>query len=441
MRRHVHSRNKVGEDHQDWLTAVAISGPFLALPVLTRVWPTLESIDQSWWSLLRVARADGDVEPDLWIDFLLRRLCGWGELLQHEGLAGFRIDIPEHSAVVEPDFALADPSDGSPRLFGMTLKPGNHPTVRIAGDAWAATPVDRIARLCRQHRVTLGLVTDGRWFALVAAPPHSVTSTAVFDTATWAEAAERPVVRAFFSIMERRRFFSVPEGDTLPALIRESLDRQVEVTGVLGDQVRRAVEMLVTAIGWHDVRQQEQHRSNLADVTAGEVYHASVTMVMRIVFLLYAEERGLLPADNHLYARSYSVGGLGSDLERRSQETSEEDLEQSRGAWLRLLAVCDAIHDGVDHERLTMPTYDGPMFDPRPHSWLSQVWIDDRTVLHMLNAVRYVQLGSERRRLSFRSLRVEQIGHVYERLLAFDGFRQTGMVSETTDDDCSPRST
>ncbi|GAA0913374.1 hypothetical protein Vau01_036220 [Virgisporangium aurantiacum] len=284
--------------------------------------------------------------------------------------------------------------------------------------------------MCRHHRVTIGLVTDGRWFALVAAPLHSVTSTAVFDTATWTEAADRKVVRAFVSLLERRRFFSVPEEETLPALLRESLDRQAEVTGALGNQVQRAVEMLVTAIGWYDVRQQQQHRTGLSDVSAAEVYHASVTMVMRVVFLLYAEERGLLPADNDLYSRSYSVSSLGEELERRSQETSEEDLEQSRSGWLRLLAVCDAIHLGVGHERLTMPTYDGPMFDPGTHPWLDQVWIDDRTVLHMLAAVRFVRIGLERRRLSFRSLRVEQIGHVYELLLAFDAFRALDVIVE-----------
>ncbi|WP_433300942.1 Eco57I restriction-modification methylase domain-containing protein [Actinoplanes sp. CA-030573] len=428
MSRSARSRKVSAEDHQDWLALVGISGPFLALPVLTRVWPTLAAVDPDWWPKMRAARMGGDQDPDYWIEFLLRRLCGWGDQFIRNDLGHLRIDVPEHSTTVEPDFALVERRTDVPKLLGMTLKPGQHPTTRPKSDAWPATPVDRIARLCRHHDVPLGLVTNGRWFALVVAPPQSVTSTAIFDTATWPESSERTVIRAFYSLLERRRFFGVPEGDKLPALLRESLERQAEVTGVLGVQVRQAVEMLVRAISWHDLHAIEPHRPGLAHVPSHDVYRAAVTMVIRVVFLLYAEERRLLPADNDLYAASYSVRHLAERLEIRSQEASEQDLEHSRGAWLQLLALSEAIHSGVVHERLRLPTYDGPMFDPGVHPWLAEVWIDDRTVLHLLKAIRYVVLGRELRRLSFRALGVEQIGHVYEMLLAYDAKRSSEVM-------------
>jgi hypothetical protein len=423
MRRQTHPRPSPTQDHQDWLALVSVSGPFLALPVLNRVWPTLEAVDAALWKLLRIAHADGEIDPDLWIDFVLRRLLAWGDALRYEGLSELRVFVPEHGTSVEPDFALFDPTSNAPSLLGMILKPGNHPTARVSGDAWPAAPVDQVARMCRHHRVPLGLATDGRWFALVVAPPQGVTTTAVFDTATWPEAADRIVIRAFVSLLERRRFFGAPEADTLPCLFAESIRRQEEITEALGDQVQRAVEMLVAAMGWHDLRAQELRRQGLANVTAHDAYHAAVTMVMRIVFLLYAEERALLPADNDLYTAAYSVGDLADSLERQAQESSEQDLEHSQSAWLRLLALCDAIHLGVRHPRLSLPTYNGPMFDPAVHPWLPEVWIDDRTVLHVLRAILFVQLKKERRRLSFRALGVEQIGHVYERLLSFDAER------------------
>ena len=46
--------------------------------------------------------------------------------------------------------------------------------------------------------------------------------------------------------------------------------------------------------------------------------------------------------------------------------------------------------------------------------------VDDRTVLAMLRAVQYVQVGGQRRRLTFRALDVEQIGYVYEGLLELE---------------------
>src|SRR5690606_17257159 len=164
---------------------------------------------------------------------------------------------------------------------------------------------------------------------------------------------------------------------------------------------------------------------------AHEVYRGAVAVMMRIVFLLFAEERKLLPADNELYVKAYSAGRLCEELEQRVIEGSEEDLEHSYAAWHRLLALFTAVYQGIDHPRLKLHGHDGSLFDPQAYPWLP-LNIDDRTVLHMLRAVQYVEVGSgrsrERRKLSFRSLDVEQIGYVYEGLLSFEGFRSDGVT-------------
>ena len=63
--------------------------------------------------------------------------------------------------------------------------------------------------------------------------------------------------------------------------------------------------------------------------------------MMRLVFLLFAEESGLLPADNELYATSYSAGGLYAELEQRVADArgNEGELEHTFLAWHRLLAL------------------------------------------------------------------------------------------------------
>src|SRR5690606_3297869 len=157
----------------------------------------------------------------------------------------------------------------------------------------------------------------------------------------------------------------------------------------------------------------------------------AVSVMMRIVFLLFAEERGLLPSDNDLYASAYSAGGLLAELERRATEGTEDDLEHTSERWLRLLALFRALYHGVEHERLTLPAYDGSLFDPEEFPWLP-LDVDDRTVLHMLRAVQYVRVGTgrsrETRSLSFATLDVEQIGYVYEGLLSFEGFRASDVT-------------
>ncbi|RVX42773.1 hypothetical protein EDD27_5436 [Nonomuraea polychroma] len=424
-----------GRVHQDWLSLVEVSGPFLSLPVLRRTWPSLDPLDKQARESLRLHhgtwQAGGKARD--WIVYALRDLLGWGDALHTESLEVLALDVPQHDAVLVPSFALVEPDSelkpDSTRLIGLICE--GQPTARVKGEDWSATPVDRMAQLCRHHGVELGLVTDGRWWALIWAPRGGVTTSAMFDAISWPEAAERDVVRAFVSLLNRARFFSFPEEETLPALLRASLDSQEDITEALGVQVRQAVELLVAAIGRADTRDREAGGEGVGDATAHDVYRGAVTVMMRIVFLLFAEERGLLPADNELYARAYSAGGLCAELEQLALEGSENDLEQTQAAWHRLLALFNAVYAGVDHPRLTMHAHDGSMFDPDAYAWLP-LSIDDRTVLHMLRAVQYVQLGTgrnrERRKLSFRALDVEQIGYVYEGLLSFEGRRATDTV-------------
>ena len=428
--------------HRDWLALVEVTGPFLSLPVLRDTWPTLEAIDAAERDALRRShvewRADVAAGQHDWVEFVLRDLLGWRDDLRWADtadLTALAVDRPEHDTTISPSFVLADPAarngevkPADVRLLGLLCEPGQQPTARIPGSAWAATPVDRVAQLCRQHDVPLGLVTDGRWWALVRAPRGDVTSVAVFDAVAWPDAADRDVVRAFRSLLERRRFFSVPESERLPALWKRSEDSQEDLTEALGVQVRQAVELLVTAIGRADTTAGGE---SLRDVTAHEVYRGAVSVMMRVVFLLFAEERRLLPSDNELYAQSYSAGRLGAELEQRAREGSENELENSTAAWHRLLALFTAVHDGIDHPRLTIHAHDGSLFDPEAYLWMPRT-IDDRTVLHMLRAVQHVTIGTgknrERRTLSFRQLDVEQIGYVYEGLLSFEGYRAAEVV-------------
>ena len=432
------------QQHRDWLSLVDITGPFLSLPVLRRTWPTLDPLDKKVRERLRVEHATWVADPTVgqgaWLRYVLGDLLGWGDELRDTDFDRLTVEVPEHDAEISPSFVLVEPGavergdevkPDAVRLLGLLCPSGAAPTARVAGSAWAATPVDRLAHLCRHHSVELGLVTDGRWWALVWAPRGGVTTTAVFDAVAWPEAAERDVVRAFVSLLCRERFFGVPDAEWLGPLLRASLDNQEDITEALGVQVRQAVELLVAAIGRADIRDRELGGPGLSDVSAHDVYRGVVAVMMRLVFLLFAEERGLLPADNELYATAYSAGRLRADLEQRAIEGSEEDLEHTSAAWHRLLALFTAVHQGIDHPRLTLHGHDGSLFDPQAHPWLP-LTIDDRTVLHMLRAVQRVQVGTgrsrETRTLSFRTLDVEQIGYVYEGLLSYEGFRAEGVT-------------
>jgi hypothetical protein len=243
------------------------------------------------------------------------------------------------------------------------------------------------------------------------------------------------------TLLGARRFFALPVEDGLEQLLRESADKQQEVTDRLGAQVRRAVELLIATL---DRADRDRHGELLDELDDEEVYRGAVTVMMRLVFLFVAEERRLLPIDDSAYAETLAATTLRGQLQERADRDGEEVLERSNAAWHRMLALFRAVHAGIAHDALRLPAYGGGLFDPDRYPFLEgrpagSNWqataadplpVDDRTTLHLLDALQTLDQGGRDRarvRLSFRSLDVEQIGHVYEGLLDHTALR----VSET----------
>ena len=451
-RRRSYAAGEAARRRHAWLELLQVSGPFLTLPVVDRVWPAgLPEVAAGARAAVRTAVADalasGGASRHIAIRTVLCEALDWAEHLRLDTdlPASLAEPVPEHGLTVGPDlgfWADAAPDrveeeddgeaapDGSPaaspwRLLGQVTQWGAHPLARSVQNGWAASPVERLAVLLRARDVPVGLVTDGRWWALVWAPRGGTTGAAVWDASLWSEEPES--FRAFVALLTRARFLAAAAGDTLPELLAESLGAQEEVTETLGRQVRDAVELLLATLDRLDA-----DTGVLAGVDDDELYDGVVTVLMRIVFLLFAEERRLLPSDDETYVAAYSVGRLVEQLEQAEALGGPQSLEHRTGAWHRLLAVSRALHAGVAHEDLRLPAYGGTLFDPDRFPWLEgrsdaaamasarPPAIDDRTVLRLLRAVQYVEVGGERRRLTFRALDVEQIGYVYEGLLELE---------------------
>jgi hypothetical protein len=353
--------------------------------------------------------------------------------------ASLTTTVAEHGIRLRPDFVLLEPQvdeASRPRLLVCRWPLGTNldrrPDLDEDGrpNRWAASPIERAATLCRAVGVPLALVTDSDRFVLVFAPRGAASGHGTFVSNLFGE--ERELLDAFCSLLGARRFFAVADGDSLEALMRESASAQYEVTTQLGIQVREAVELLVAAFSRAN---RTSGFTLLASTPVSEVYSAAVTVMMRLVVLLSAEERRLLPIEDDLYAASYAVSTLRDQLETRRISDGEDTLLRRSTAWYRLLAAFRAIHGGIQHERLRLPAYGSELFDPDRFPFLEgrrvggewradasqPVGVDDGTVLAILNALQVLTFRdsgvTEARRLSYRGLDVEQIGHVYEGLL------------------------
>ena len=452
---------KVHVDHFEWLQLVEVSGPFLSRPVLSEVLPQgmaaddrevrvqLQQAHEEWFT----GQRDRAIHH-LWIAFVLREALGFRDedlVDDPQALSGLAVAVPVHGETLRADLAVLgpEPDGGGPRparLLVQRLPADTDLEKRPSGARWAADHLTRMVELLKGSKdqdLSLGLVTNGDRWTLVSAPREGTTTFVTWSANLWFQ--EKDTLRAFREFLGADRIFGDP-AETLERLIERSAKDQNELTDQLGLQVREAIELLVQAID--DADRADRGGRLLAGVSDQALYEAAVTVMMRLVFVFYAEDRGLLPlARSPLYRDHYALTPLAAELRDQETRHGQGVLERRSSAWPRMLATFRAIHGGVHHQDMQLIAHGGDMFDPDRFPFLEgreagTRWCDgegvplgitDRMALLLLEALQFLRVSvpggrSETRRLSFRELGVEEIGHVYEGLLDHTVVRAQGAV-------------
>lgn len=446
------SRVASGADlHRAWLELVDADGPFLSVPALKRVWPQgMPQLSDDQAALLKQAKPafekaweDWDVRRDdaasldryreardSWVELVLRDVVGWRDRHTTDlGVAEFAdvaagVRSPNYAVTVRPTGLLAH-GDAIGALV-LVIDPVDSLRDPL-DDGWAASPIDRMEELLRNGKapVPIGVVTDGRWWSIVSARKDTLVASGIVDAQTWTE--EPQTRNAFIELLRLRRLVGGRPEDRLTELFGDSVAAAEEITEALGVQVRRAVELLVQALSEAGLDAVRHGEPDPLPEDRAEVYEAAVTVMMRVVFLLFAEERGLLP-QSQLFAMGYGISDELDALDQREHEDGSETLDGTHLTWHRLLATSQALSRGASFEDLRLPSYGGSLFDQERFPFLTRrsargtlaITVSDRVMLEVLRAVQMAQLrGEPARRISFRDIDVEQIGYIYEGLLGY----------------------
>lgn len=414
------------EQHAEWVNLLRPDGPFIALSVLAETMEQgLETVPRETTDRLRQAWLEVQAAPDLlraaWVDLVFTELLRWPAGVLADGA-----QLPNElrswgGGQARPDAVVygPDPVHGRAERLLIYRRPWDQPLTKATRDQ--PSVLDQADQMCRARGVPFALLTNGRFWALVHAKQSGPTSTAIFDADLWLE--ERDLLRAFATLLGASRL--LPPGvqadgtpsTSLAGLFERTAGAQTQITDTLGGQVRQAVELLVSEFARLD---RESRGALLADVAERDIYRATLTVMMRLVFLLYAEEQRLLPVLDPVYKDSYAVTTLYDQLDEAHSLHGDEIADTRPAAWPRLLALFSAIYTGCDHPDLRIPAYGGSLFNPARHHWLPTLKVTDRVVHRILDALLFLkQRGKASERLSYKGLDVEQIGHVYEGLLEF----------------------
>ena len=291
-----------------------------------------------------------------------------------------------------------------------------------------ASPHGRMERLLRHTGVAAGLLFNGTALRLISAPRGESSGWLDFRVADMLPTAGRPISTAMRLLLGQTRLLSVPRPKRLAALLEDSRKYQNEVSERLAEQVLHALyELLRGFQAAHDTSKGELLREPLAE-NPDEVYRGLLTVVLRLVFLLYAEERDMLPQDE-TFLGAYSLAGLYERL-REDAALHPDTMDQRFGGYAQLLALFRMVHDGARAGAMRLPPRHGALFDPDRYRFLEgrgaggarQIderidppLVPDGTIYRVLEKL--IVLDGER--ISYRALDVEHVGSVYETMMGF----------------------
>jgi len=433
--------------HLEWLGFVQPTGLVVSAPGLVRAGAILDRRDIDGQRLLQACVQERVFDPKegpvpYVPDFRVfaASVLDWG--FSPKGYAGtpaspippeLELPLPDYGETLRPDLAVRElePKDGAVpwQLLVRVIDPGQDFDRVVRGDGQLeASPLGRMERLLRHTGVPAGVLFNGRALRLVSAPRGESSGFLDFRVSDMIQTSGRPIPTALRLLLRQARLLSLPRPQRLAALLEDSRKFQNEVSERLAEQVLHALyELLRGFQAAHDASKGELLREPLAE-HPDEVYRALLTVILRLVFLLYTEERDMLPEDE-TFLRHYSLAGLYERL-REDAALHPDTMDQRFGAWGQLLVLFRLIHDGADTDAMQIPKRHGVLFDPdrfkflegrkeggarQIHERIEPPLVPDGTIWRALEKL----LVLDGERISYRALDVEQIGSVYETMMGF----------------------
>ncbi|HET9358113.1 MAG TPA: N-6 DNA methylase, partial [Vicinamibacterales bacterium] len=202
--------------------------------------------------------------------------------------------------------------------------------------------------------------------------------------------------------------WAVARGEAMasePPLLDRAVDLSirhgVEVCRALGVGVLEALEVLLGAMARGGSR------------SASVLWEQSLTVLYRVLFLLFAEARGLVPLWHPVYRERYSVETIAATL---------LDGRPCRGLWRAMQAISRLAHSGCTAGELRVTAFNGRLFAPAQAAAFDGRRVSDEALSRALMSVSSTPVDRRggRARIAYRDLDVEQLGAVYERVLEYE---------------------
>jgi hypothetical protein len=162
------------------------------------------------------------------------------------------------------------------------------------------------------------------------------------------------------------------------------------------------------------------------DAPLPNVRQAALILLYRLLFILYAEDRDLLPVNDRRYGDYGLRDKVRGDVGDRK---TKNDVFSGTAAryWAVIDDLCRAIDKGDGS--IGLPPYNGGLFDRDRTPLLAKIRVPDDVMANVIDALSFERGEHGRRYINYRDLSVQQLGSIYERLLEHEVIRDAGDIA------------
>lgn len=254
-----------------------------------------------------------------------------------------------------------------------------------------------------------GIVTNGLSLRILRTYYHTYTRGYIeFDLESIFAERNYSDFRALLRLAHASRF--CPAADGKPAL--ETFYEQSVAAGIrVGEDLRKNVKGAIEALG--NGLLTPSLASDLNESSrCKEFYEEVLRVVYRILFLLYAEQRAMLPTRDSVYAEEYSLTCL-----RQRSERALWNRDGHNDLWPGLLTTFRLLKEGCPE--IGVYPYNGPLFDNDLLPTVATLSVTNKALFEAIRALTLIERDGVLQRISYLDIGVEEIGSVYESLLDF----------------------
>lgn len=347
----------------------------------------------------------------------------------------FEVQQPSDRSPLKPDYAFF-PDEESKREAQKNKGKGEFYKKAIAiGDAkkWG-TPLDRKSKgralyefnnpsfqidiYLRDTGVAWGVLTDGKFWRLYYKEKNPVESYYEVDLAEILESGSNTDFKYFYLFFRKETFLKDASGKNfLEKVYSEGVDYAEKVSEDLEKNVYGALKILAQGfLAW------QANNLKPTEETVKKIHENSLIFLYRLLFILYANSRGMLKTYKPGY-EYYDITKIKVTAFNKKQDGSAS--EHSSELWIRLRELFKLIDEGsesrkIPKEELYVPPYNGGLFkQDGDYKFLSENSVGDKYVADVLHLLTFSEEEDSKGFIDYSTLEIRHLGSIYEGLLEY----------------------